>query len=157
MDDERPSWIFGGYLVDDDFEATEGAGLLIPLSKRWLVRPDVGVRTLTFRPGDDDVHGAVGFSVLRRTEPSEHGWMYSALRHSVTYRRVRSRTAEIGQIASLALGAHIRLTDRLSAFGEAGPFVRFWGRETTTGTDKRLSTGFTHGIGLSYAWADRTP
>ena len=156
VDDERPSWIFGGYLVNDDFEATEGAGLLIPLSKRWLVRPDVGVRTLTFRPGDDDVHGAVGFSVLRRTEPSEHGWMYSALRHSVTYRRVRSRTAEIGQIVSLAVGAHIRLTDRLSAFGEAGPFLRFWGQETTTGTAKRLSTGFTHGIGLSYAWA-RSP
>lgn len=155
-DDERPSWNFGGYLANDSNGSFEGAGLLIPLSKRWLVRPDVGVRTLTFRPGDDDVHGAVGLSVLRRTAPSEHGWLYSALRHSVTYRRVRSRDAEVGQVASLALGANIRLTDRLSAFGEAGPFLRFWGQETTTGTAKRLSTGFTHGIGLSYGWA-RSP
>ncbi|MCC7002287.1 MAG: hypothetical protein IT357_09035 [Gemmatimonadaceae bacterium] len=157
MDDERPSWNFGGYLVNDGFESIEGAGLLIPLSKRWLVRPDVGVRTLSFRPGDDDVQGAIGLSLLRRTEPSEHGWLYSAWRHSVTYRRLRSSIAEIGQITSLAVGAHIRLTDRLSAFGEAGPYLRFRGRETITGTDKRLSTGFTHGIGLSYAWADRTP
>jgi hypothetical protein len=155
-DDQRPSWIFGGYLVNDGFDATEGAGLLIPISKRWLVRPDIGVRTLNFRPGADDVIGAVGLSVLRRTEPSEHGWLYSALRHSVTYRRERSRDAEIGQIVSLALGAHIRLTDRLSAFGEAGPFLRFWGRETTTGNTAQLSTGFTHGIGLSYSWADRS-
>jgi len=156
-DDERPSWIFGGYLVNDGFASVEGAGLLIPLSKHWLVRPDIGVRTLTFRPGDDDVHGALGISLMRRTEPSEHGWLYSALRHSVTYQRLRSSDAEITQITSLAVGAHIRLTDRLSAFGEAGPFLRQWGQETGTGIEKRLSTGFTHGIGLSYDWANRTP
>lgn len=156
-DVERPSWIFGGYLANDGFDSFEGAGLLIPLSKRWMLRPDVGVRTLSFRPGDDDVHGTIGLSLLRRTEPSERGWLYSALRHSVTYQRLGSSDAEIGQIASLAVGAHIRLADCLSVFGEAGPFLRFWGGETTTGTVERLSTGFTHGIGLSYSWADRTP
>lgn len=156
-DEERPSWTFGGFSGFDRFSSFEGTGVLIPLTSRWLLRPDVTVKATAFRPsGGSDVSGALGLSLLRRSTPSEQGWVYAALRYGVTYDQYYSGEPDIAHMGSLTIGAHVRLTDRLGAFAEAGPYVRFWGQETSSGTFDARNIGFIHGVGLSYSWKARS-
>lgn len=154
-DDERPSWIFGGFSGSDRFSGFGGAGVLIPLSERWLLRPDLAVKSSAFRPGGDDVSAAVGLSVIRRSAPFEHGSVYTALRYGITYDQYYSNEPDIAHVGSLTLGAQVRLTDRLGAFAEVGPFVRLWDYEVSSGTIDGRNIGFVHGVGLSYEWGTR--
>jgi hypothetical protein len=155
-EEERPAWVFSGFSGFDRYSRFDGAGVLIPLTGTWLLRPDVAVSATAFRPGETDMTGVLGLSLLRRSTPSEHGWVYSALRYGVTYDQYYSGEPDIAHMASLTLGAHVRLTDRLGAFAEAGPYVRFWDQETSSGTFDARNVGFIHGVGLSYSWKARS-
>jgi hypothetical protein len=155
MDQERPSWIFGGFSGDDGYHSFGGAGALVPLTSKWLLRPDLSVRAMAFRPGDSEIEAGVGLSVIRRSAQSEIGWVYAALRYGVTYDQYQSGEPDIAHVGSVTIGAHVRLTDRLGAFAETGPFVRVFDQTTVSGTFDARNVGFIHGVGLSYSWRSR--
>lgn len=149
---EAPSWVFGGY------GALNGGGVLVPLSDRWMLRPDFGANFLLFRPsGDTDLLATGGLSLLRRSAPSDLGWVYSGLRYSVLYDQRHSSEPDVLHVVGFSLGAHVRLTPRLAAFGEAGPFVRFYDARYSYGTFDARNVGFAHAVGLTYRWGTTAP
>ncbi|MBK7907817.1 MAG: hypothetical protein IPJ78_14835 [Gemmatimonadetes bacterium] len=96
-------------------------GLLLPLSERWMLRPDF--TTTSFRSGEPNgrTYLLAGLSVIRRSQPTEEGWSYLSARYAIGYDKwYHWDRPTYSHAITVTAGAHGRLSDWLSVFGEAG-------------------------------------
>lgn len=146
-DGERPSWIVGGF--------GGAGGMLIPLSDRWVLRPDIGFSVSEQRTFYSDEHGSVGISVLRRFEPSERGWVFTAARYGVEYAQTNAERPSWSHTASFTVGALARLRGRVGVMAEAGLMLGYLEQRMPSALNTVRSAVLTQRVGLIYRWKDR--
>ncbi len=143
---ERPSWVIGG---------AGTVGMLIPLSARWVVRPEFGTYSRSERGSFSQTNTDIGISLLRRTEPTERGWAYAAFRYGLGHDQRYADPPSWIHFATVTAGAHARLRDRLGVFAEAGLSVRYADQHWDSGTTYSLITANPiQRVGLTYRWKD---
>lgn len=148
QDHDRPSWIVGGF---------GEAGLLLPLEGPWLLRPDLNASALSNRQGYSQAGVNAGLSLLRRTEPTERGWAYTAIRYGLGYHQMDARYPSWIHSGSVTAGGHLRLRDRFGVFAEAGVQVSY-AEQRGTGAKNTVVTGRPiQRVGVTIRWSDRAP
>jgi hypothetical protein len=146
---ERPSWVIGGF--------GGAGGVLIPLSDRWVLRPDLGFSALAQRDIYSEELGGVGISLLRRFAPTERGWAFTALRYGYSYDHRQARRPSWIHDATLTVGGHARLRGRLGVMAEAGLVIRYAEQREPAQVNTVTSAFLTQRVGLTYRWKDRAP
>lgn len=116
-------------------------GLLVPLSDRWVIRPDLS--------GDAyDVEGAVeswtlnlGVSLMRRSAPTDAGFVYGSARLGFAFDdyATAANTRLTGYELALSVGGHSHINSMLALFGESG-FAMVYAEENdaTTTIDRSI-------------------
>ena len=102
-------------------------GLLIPLGERWMLRPDFTSAKGNRLYWDEEWGVVAGLTLIRRSEPTEEGWTYGALRYGIYVEQLGSqgpvwRTHYVGVTG----GGHAQVREWLGLFGEAGVSASFF-------------------------------
>lgn len=95
-------------------------GVLIPLSDRWVLRPEIGGDASRFANYSSDWSLLTGASLMRRSEPTDAGFVYTVAR-LVGYVNAYSSGARLtGYEFGLGAGGHAHLRPMLAVFAEGG-------------------------------------
>lgn len=147
-DGERPSWIVGGF--------GSFGGVLLPLSDRWVLRPDFVLRVSDYNDESSRQNGGAGLSVLRRFGPTERGWVFTAARYGLAYAQENAEQPTWTQEASLTLGGQARLRGRFGVMAEAGLMFRYGEQRTPLRLNTIRTLNLVQRVGVTYRWAERS-
>lgn len=95
-------------------------GVLIPLGDRWVLRPEIGGDAYKVEDSSEQWTLMTGASVLRRSTPTEAGWVYGLARLSRYVDGYSSGTRLTGYQFALGAGGHAHLRPVLAVFAESG-------------------------------------
>lgn len=145
---ERPAWIVGGF--------GGVGGVLVPLSDRWVLRPDFALHLSDYNDEYSRESGGGGLSVMRRFAPTERGWVFTAARYGLAYAQEDAEHPTWTQEASLTVGGQARLRGRLGVMAEAGLIFRYSEHRVPIGLNTLRTLDLVQRVGLTYRWAERT-
>lgn len=142
---ERPSWIVGGFGT---------GGLLLPLSDRTALRPDLALSLWSQEPFTG-TQASAGVSLLRRFRASDEGWTFGAVRYGLDYSQQDAFKPSWAHHLSLTVGGHARLRGRLGVMAEAGADFRYTEVHAPSGLVVGRLANMIQRVGLTYRWNDR--
>jgi hypothetical protein len=118
---EREGWALVGFWAP----GLQRIGLLVPLSERLILRPDIRGQVYGFEGIENGWFANPGVSLILRTRPQNSGWVYASLRAALLFqeyeREEYGRSFDyLTNAFTLTAGGHAHLGPLLSVFGEAG-------------------------------------
>jgi hypothetical protein len=95
-------------------------GVLIPLSAKWVIRPELGGDAYNIEGQSTGTTILMAVSVLRRSAPTEAGYVYGMARMARYVDEYGNGPRLTGYQAHLGAGGHAHLKPVLAIFAEAG-------------------------------------
>ena len=118
-------------------------GVLIPLSDRWVLRPEIGGDALKVEGFTESWTLLTGVSLLRRSEPTDAGFVYALARLARYVDGYASGTRLTGYPFSLGAGGLAHIRPVLAVFAEAGIVSVYAEENDATTTIDRSARVFT--------------
>jgi hypothetical protein len=127
-------------------------GVLIPLSDRWVLRPELGGDAWKVEGSTESWTLLTGASLMRRSAPTDAGFVYTAARLARYVDGYASGTRITGYQYALGAGGHAQLRPVLAVFAEAGVVAVYAEENDATTTIDRSIRIFTR-----FGFAARRP
>ncbi len=109
-------------------------GVLVPLNERWMLRGDIA-GSIGRDSGAEYWEVIPGISLIRRSAPTEQGWIYGVLRYGLHWEKYSGQSPYLVQIGTVGAGGHAQLLDWFALFGEGGAAVTYF-EEGATGSKR---------------------